>query len=70
MPLIITNIQWDTDGDKKTFDRLPSSISIKEETLIDLIGETLGDYITDETGFCHFGFDVEGLLDYQSDSNA
>lgn len=66
MPLIITNIQWDTDGDEEALDELPTSISIKEETLMNLIGETLSDYITDETGFCHSGFDVEGLIYYQN----
>ena len=57
-----TNIQWDTDGDQEVFDSLPTEIEIPEE-FIDEHGEVdedaVGDYISDETGFCHYGFEIE-----------
>lgn len=69
---IVSNIKWDTDGDKEAERRLPHVISIKEETVKDLIrkadedaddeeavSETVSDYISDLTGFCHAGFYLE-----------
>lgn len=48
------NIDWDTDGCAD----LPTEIILpKEMGLNDL--EAIGDYITDLTGFCHNGFEVE-----------
>lgn len=45
------NIEWDTDGEDVD---LPTEIEIPD----DIADEDIGDYITDETGFCHFGFDI------------
>lgn len=47
------NIKWDTDGDESLAESLPSEIEIPE----DVTGEDeISDYLTDKTGFCHFGF--------------
>ena len=55
------NIKWDTDGENV---ELPQEIFIKiskenTESAEDLIA----DAISEETGFCHFGFDYELIND-------
>lgn len=50
-----TNIQWDVD-DPKDLELLPTEIDIPDG--IDDEDE-ISDYITDETGFCHKGFELE-----------
>ena len=61
--MVVRNIKWDTDGDKEVFDSLsqevvlpdyltPSNYEGKEEFLDDV-----SDWLSDEYGFCHFGFD-------------
>lgn len=55
------NIKWDTDGENVD---LPQEIFIKiskenTESAEDLIA----DAISEETGFCHFGFDYELIND-------
>lgn len=57
------NIKWDTDGDKELAKILPSSIEIPEELAnevedLDDENEEISDYISNVTGFCHFGFDL------------
>lgn len=48
------NIIWDVDLDED-LKSLPTEIDIPDE----MIGEEeISDYITDETGFCHRGFEV------------
>ena len=49
------NIMWDTDGDKKLFEELPSEVEIPDN----VDEEDIGDYISDLIGFCHFGYDLE-----------
>lgn len=59
------NIKWDTDGDKNAFDALPQSIGIPKG----MSYEDIEDYISDQTGFCHFGFDVapdEGIAEIEA----
>ena len=46
------NIIWDTDGENIA---LPTEIDIPNG-MTD--GEEISDYITDETGFCHYGFEL------------
>lgn len=46
------NIIWDTDGENIT---LPTEIDIPNEMTDE---EEISDYITDETGFCHYGFEL------------
>lgn len=57
------NIKWDTDGDLELRD-LPKEIEIPEylideDTDIDEYEEEIADYISEVTGYCHFGFDLE-----------
>lgn len=47
------NIQWDTDGEDV---ELPSEIVLPEGMEDE---DEISDYISDETGFCHFGFDIK-----------
>lgn len=49
------NILWDTDGEDID---LPTEIEIPDD--IDLDDEdAISDYISDLTGFCHNGFDLD-----------
>lgn len=56
------NIMWDTDGDRKVLKDLPTEIEIPEDLAADYKNgdpdaeENISDYLSDETGFCHFGF--------------
>ena len=52
------NIQWDTDG--QTDLNLPDEIELPDElTNGEIDYEGIEDYISDQTGFCHFGYDLE-----------
>ena len=54
----VTNIQWDADGQET---ELPKEIKVKVPKALKLsadITEYVSDYITAETGFCHFGFNL------------
>lgn len=50
------NIKWDTDEDMALLENLPKEIEIPEDIEDE---DEISDYITDETGFCHFGFEIE-----------
>lgn len=57
------NIQWDVDYEDG-LENLPTEIEIPDE-VVDGVDEydycdVISDYITDVTGFCHFGYDLEG----------
>lgn len=47
----VKNIDWDADADIKN--ELPNEMEIPEH-ITDT--EEISDYITAQTGFCHFGF--------------
>lgn len=49
------NIQWDTDGDMEVLNSLPTEIEIPEG-VTDTV--EISDYISNESGFCHYGFDL------------
>ena len=49
---IATDIQWDTDGEDVD---LPTSIRIPD----DIDDEEIADYLSDVTGFLHFGFNIQ-----------
>lgn len=51
-----THIQWD-DDEPDDMESLPTEIEIPDG-MTDI--EEISDYITDQTGFCHNGFIVEG----------
>lgn len=58
------NIKWDIDGDLELLQDLPKEIEIPEylideDTDIDEYEEEIADYISEVTGYCHFGFDLE-----------
>lgn len=50
-----TNIKWDTDGDMKILQDLPSEVEIPEG-LYD--AEEISDFLSSEYGFCHFGIEL------------
>ena len=51
-----TNIKWDVDGEQELLDELPKEIPIP----IGMVDEDeISDYISNQTGFCHYGFDLE-----------
>lgn len=50
------NIKWDTDNISISKLLLPTEIEIpKHITNLDEVS----DYITDKTGFCHYGFELD-----------
>lgn len=49
------NIKWDTDGDTELFNELPIEMEIPEGMIDE---DEISDYLSDETGFCHSGFDL------------
>lgn len=69
------NIKWDTDGDKNVFNELPTEMIIPNE-LEELYKkdreyalEEISDWLSDETGFCHAGFEVVKEITRQSVEN-
>lgn len=53
--LKVINIEWDTDNDRNLQNAFPKEIDIPES--INTM-EDISNYISDETGFCNFGFDM------------
>lgn len=58
------NIKWDTDGDEEVLQSLPTEMIIPEE-LEDCYSsdkeyamEEISDWLSDETGFCHYEFEI------------
>lgn len=49
------NIKWDTDGDDKLFQILPTEMEIPEDMTDE---DEISDWLSNETGFCHFGFSL------------
>lgn len=49
------NILWDVDDDEKELVSLPNEIDIPEGMTDE---DEISDYLSDETGFCHKGFDL------------
>ena len=69
------NIKWDTDGDKDVFNELPMEMIIPNE-LEELYKkdreyalEEISDWLSDETGFCHAGFEIEKVIIKESVEN-
>lgn len=57
------HIKWDTDGDQELAKELPDTIKIPEELANEVedlnnANEKISDYLSDVTGFCHYGFDL------------
>lgn len=60
---IATNIEWDTSSDDDD-ENVCSEIDLPNQIIIpdDLTTEDeISDYISDITGFCHFGFVIKEL---------
>ena len=56
---VVYNIEYDTDGAKvKLPDRL--EIELPDDTDPEDVEQLLSDEISNITGFCHFGFMIEG----------
>lgn len=52
--LVAINIQWDVD-DNEDLEHLPQKVKIPEG-MTD--GDEISDYLSDLTGFCHYGFSL------------
>lgn len=52
------NIAWDTDGNPEPLESLPNEIEIPKE-VADEGEDAISDYLSDTTGFCHFGYDLQ-----------
>lgn len=69
------NIKWDTDGDKEVFNELPTEMIIPDE-LEEMYKEDkeyaleeISDWLSDEIGFCHDGFEIEKVITKESVEN-
>ena len=49
------NIKWDTDGDIELLQALPTQMEIPEDMTDE---EEISEYLSDEIGFCHYGFEL------------
>ena len=49
------NIKWDTDGNTDVLNELPNEVEIP----CDVEEDEVCDYLSDEYGYCVFGFDIE-----------
>lgn len=62
------NIKWDTDGDKEVLNELPTEMIIPDELEEmykkdkEFALEEISDWLSDETGFCHAGFEIEKVI--------
>lgn len=55
-----TCIQWDTDGNKELLEELPKEIELpKKLTDGEIDYEGIEDFLSNETGFCLSGYDLE-----------
>lgn len=69
------NIKWDTDGDEEVLNELPMEMIIPEglEEMYkkdkEYALEEISDWLSDETGFCHAGFEVVKEITRQSVEN-
>lgn len=52
--LVAINIQWDVD-DNEDLERLPQRVILPEGMTDD---DEISDYLSDLTGFCHYGFSL------------
>lgn len=57
---VVKGIEYDTDGEE--IDDLPETltITVPEEIEADNVEQYLSDEISNQTGFCHYGFTIEG----------
>ena len=69
------NIKWDTDGDKDVYNELPTELIVPDE-FEEMYKEDeeyaldeISDWLSDETGFCHAGFEIEKVITKESVEN-
>lgn len=69
------NIKWDTDGDMEVFNELPTEMIVPDE-LEEMYKkdreyalEEISDWLSDETSFCHSGFEIEKGITKESVEN-
>ena len=64
------NIKWDTDGDMEVLNELPTELIIPDD-LEELYKrkedreyaiEEIADWLSEDTGFCHDGFEIEKVI--------
>ena len=70
------NIKWDTDGDMEVLNELPTELIIpddleelykrKEDREYAL--EEIADWLSEDTGFCHDGFEIEKGITRQNEN--
>lgn len=69
------NIMWNPDGDSEIFENLPKEMLIPDELEImyekdkEYALEEISDWLSDETGFCHDGFEVVKEITKESVEN-
>lgn len=69
------NIKWDIDGDKDVYNELPTELIVPdefEETYKEdeeYALDEISDWLSDETGFCHAGFEIEKVITKESVEN-
>ena len=54
------NIKWDTDGNIDVLNELLSEVEIPDYLITDEddLLDDISDWLSDEYGFCHFGFEL------------
>lgn len=55
---IVTDIKYDTDGEEIDLPKV-LEIDVPNDIETDEIEEYLSDEISNQTGFCHFGFSIK-----------
>ena len=67
------NIKWDTDGDMEVLNELPTELIIpddleelykiyKKRMIREYALEEIADWLSEDTGFCHDGFEIEKVI--------
>lgn len=58
------NINWDVDNDEEIIASLPTELTINVDDSItneEEVSNEISNLISDETGFCHYGFEYKKL---------
>lgn len=69
------NIKWDTDGDEEVLQDLPTEMIIPDYFVDwyssdrEFATDEISDWLSDETGFCHSGFEIVKEVTRQSVEN-
>lgn len=61
MQIRVYDIEWDADGVEGLPEEIIINVEENDPLLEDIDGaaDNLSDYISDEVGFCHYGFKAE-----------